>query len=255
MKVAGIDIGSATAKALILHNDNMYYSIRPVKEKWQHEGENILKDVLSKARMDREELDCIIATGSVEEEWDMVDSYLSDVSCASNGARYLFPTARTVIDIGAEACRVTRFDEMSLVMDYRMNQKCGSGTGLFLDVVADALEVDIEAIGEMSLEATKRINMNSACAVFAESEVVSLIHQGEKRSDILSAVFHMIAAKTAALAKAARLEEDVVFSGGVAKNVGMVKAMSDVLGTKILVPENPDLLNALGAALEAKEML
>ena len=255
MKVAGIDIGSATAKALILYNDNMYYSIHPVKEKCQDEGENILKDVLSKAGIDRKELDCIIATGSVEEEWDLVDSYLSDVSCASNGARYLFPTARTVIDIGAEACRVSRFDEMSLVMDYRMNQKCGSGTGLFLDVIADALEVDIEAIGELSLESTKTINMNSACAVFAESEVVSLIHQGEKRSDILAAVYHMIAAKTAALAKAARLEEDVVFSGGVAKNVGMVNAMSDVLGTRILVPETPDLLNALGAALEAKEML
>jgi predicted CoA-substrate-specific enzyme activase len=136
-----------------------------------------------------------------------------------------------------------------------MNQKCGSGTGLFLDVVADALEVDIEAIGEMSLESTKRINMNSACAVFAESEVISLIHQGEKRSDILSAVFHMIAAKTAALAQAARMEKDIVFGGGVAKNAGMVKAMSDVLGTKILVPAKPDLLNALGAALEAKEML
>lgn len=255
MKVAGIDIGSATAKAVILHDDNVYYSIHPVKEKWQNEGENILKDVLSKAEMDRRDLDCVFATGSVDEEWDMVDGFLSDVSCAANGAGYYFPTARTVIDIGAEACRVTRFDEMSLVLDYRMNQKCGSGTGLFLDVVADALGVNIETVGDMSLQSTKRINMNSACAVFAESEVVSLIHQGEKRSDILSAVFYMIAAKTAALAKAAGLEKDVVFCGGVANNVGMVRAMSDVLKTKLFVPDNPDLLNAFGAALEAKMMI
>ncbi len=255
MKVAGIDIGSATSKAVVLHDENMYYSIQPVKEKWQTEANNILDKALLNAKLDRTELDCIIATGSVDEEWDEVDDYLSDVSCAANAARYYFPAARTVIDIGAENCRVTRFDDMSLVMDYRMNQKCGSGTGLFLDVVADALEVDIEAIGEMSLESTKKINMNSACAVFAESEVVSLIHQGEKRSDILSAVFNMIAAKTAALAKAARMEKDIVFSGGVARNVGMVKAMSDVLETTVLVPDNPDLLNALGAALEAKEMI
>ncbi len=255
MKVAGIDIGSTTAKAVVMHNENMYYSIHPVKEKWQTEAENILDKVLAKAKLGRKELDYVIATGLVDEEWGGVDGYLSDISCAANGARYCFPTARTVIDIGAENCRVTRFDKMSLVLDYRMNQKCGSGTGLFLDVVADALELDIEGIGEMSLESTKKINMNSACAVFAESEVVSLIHQGERRSDILAAVFNMIAAKTAALAKAVRMKNDVVFSGGVARNLGMVKAMSDVLGAAVLVSETPDILNALGAALEAREMM
>lgn len=254
MKVAGIDIGSSSAKSVIIAGERVYQSIKPVEDRWQREAQKILNASLSKAGLRAKDLDFIVTTGLVDEDWDGADDYLSEVSCAANGAKYLFPEARTAIDLGAENCRVTRFDEMSLVMDYRMNQKCGAGTGLFLDVVADALEVSIHDIGKMGLSATKRIHMNSACAVFAESEVVSLIHQGETRPDILSAVFDMIAVKTAALARAARMEREVVFIGGVARNLGMVNALSRALKTQVLVPENPELVNALGAALEAKEM-
>lgn len=255
MKVAGIDIGSSSAKAVILDDETVYHSIKPLEDRWQKEAEEVLNASLSKAGLRTNDLDFIVTTGLVDEDWEGADDYLSEVSCAANGARYLFPQARTAIDMGAEGCRVTRFDEMSLVIDYRTNQKCGAGTGLFLDVVADALEVSIQDIGEMGLSSNKRIHMNSACAVFAESEVVSLIHQGETRSDIISAVHDMIAAKTAALARAARMEPEVVFIGGVARNVGMVNALSEALKTQIHVPENPELVNALGAALEAREMI
>lgn len=255
MKVAGIDVGSTTAKAVVLCDDTMYHGIQPIENTWQIESERILQRVLDQPGLVRQDLNCIVATGLVDENWEGADEYLSDISCAANVAKYYFPTARTVIDIGAENCRVTKFDEMSLVVDYRINQKCGAGTGLFLDVVADALEVDINETGKMSLKSTKKINMNSACAVFAESEVISLIHQGEKRADILAAVFNMIAAKTAALARSVKMEKEIAFIGGVARNIGMAKALSQILMTTVLVPENPDLANALGAAIEASEMV
>ena len=255
MKVGGIDIGSSTAKAVIMDNDEIFYSIHPVQNTWRVEADNILGQVLKKANLSREDLECVIATGLIGDDWEGADDFLSDVSCAANAAVYLFPSARTVIDMGAESSVVMRCDETGIVMDYRVNQKCGSGSGLFLDVVARALEMDVEHIGETALKSHKSIIMNSTCAVFAESEVVSLIHMGESPSDILMAVLDSIASKIGALMKAVKLKQDVVLVGGVAKNAGMVKALSRVLGVPLEVPEVPEIAIALGAAIEARELV
>ncbi|MDY6880627.1 MAG: acyl-CoA dehydratase activase [Desulfatiglans sp.] len=255
MKVGGIDIGSSTAKAVIMDDDEIFYSIQPLRNTWRVEADNILAQVLEKANTKRGDLECLIASGLVGDDWEEADDFLSDVSCAANAAVYLYPSARTVIDMGAESSVVMRCDETGIVMDYRVNQKCGSGSGLFLDVVARALEMDIEHIGETALKSQKSIIMNSTCAVFAESEVVSLIHMGESPSDILMAVLDSIASKIEALMKAVKLEKDVVFLGGVARNTGMVKALSEVLGVPVKVPEAPDIAIALGAAIEARELV
>lgn len=254
MKVAGVDIGTGTAKAVILDNDKMFSSINPIQNTWIVEAENILTSALQKANLGREDLECVIITGLVD-EWDGADDYLSDVSCAANAAVHFFPAARTIIDMGAESSVVLKCDEAGIVTDYRVNQKCGSGCGLFFDIIAGALELKLSEIGEISLKSAKKIVMNSTCAVFAESEVVSLIHLGEKREDILMAVFDSVAEKTEALLKAIKIEEDVVFMGGVARNQGMVKSLSDTLGVSVKIPDNPDVTIALGAALEAKELV
>lgn len=254
MKVAGIDIGSSTAKAVILNGDAMIHSIHPIRNPWRVEAESILESALGKANLEREDLDFVIATGLVGDDWEGADDYLSDVSSAANGAMYYFPSVRTIIDIGAESCRVEKCDEAGIVTDYKMNQKCGSGTGLFLDVVAEALEVPVDEMGNLSLTSNRDIVMNATCAVFAESEVVSLIHLGEKRADILKAIFEMIAAKTASMARSIKPEEDIVLIGGAAKNIGLVKALSNALGAPVKVPENPELVVALGAAIEAREL-
>ena len=254
MRVAGIDVGSSTAKAVVFDNGKMFYSIQPVENTWMAEAESILANVMEKAGLTREDLEYVVATGLIDEEWEGADEYLSDVSCAANAAVDLFPSAKTVIDIGAESSVVIRCDETGIVTDYRVNQKCGSGSGLFLDVVAGAMELDISETGDVSLQSTKEVVMNSTCAVFAESEVISLVHMGENRADILKAVFDSIASKTKALLTAIKLKEDVVFVGGVARNVGMVKALSDVLGVPVYVPENPDIVIAMGAAIEAREV-
>jgi len=255
MKVGGVDIGSSTAKAVVMDNDEIFYSIQPVQNTWKVEADNILAKVLEKANLSRDDLECVVATGLIGDEWEGADDFLSDVSCAANAAVHLLPSARTVIDMGAESSVVMRCDETGIVMDYRVNQKCGSGSGLFLDVVARALELDVEHIGEIALKSNKEIVMNSTCAVFAESEVVSLIHMGESPSDILMAVLDSIALKIEALLKAVKLEQDVVLVGGVAKNAGMVKALSRVLGVPLEVPEVPEIAIALGAAIEARELV
>jgi len=254
MKVAGVDIGSETAKAVILDDDKIYFHVKQVQNTWKTEAQIVLDEVLKSAGLERNDLECVVATGLMDES-ELTDDYLSDVSCAANAAVHVFPSARTVIDIGAESSVVIRCDETGIVTDYRVNQKCGNGSGIFFDLVARALELDLTDIGEMALKSSKKIAMNSTCAVFAESEVVSLIHMGEKREDILMAVLDSVAVKTKALLRAIKLEEEVVFLGGVAKNKGMVKALSDVLSVPIKVPENPDISIALGAAIEARELV
>lgn len=254
MKVAGVDIGAGTAKAVIFDDDKIFSSINPIQNTWKIEAERVLASALEKANLNRKDLECVIVTGLVD-EWEGADDYLSDVSCAANAAVHFFPSARTVIDMGAESSVVIRCDEAGIVTDYRVNQKCGSGSGLFFEIIAGALELDLPEIGEISLKSSKKIVMNSTCAVFAESEVVSLIHLGEKREDILMAVLDSVAEKIEALLKAIKLKEDVVFMGGVARNQGMVKALSKALGVSLKVPEDPDLAIALGAAIEASELV
>lgn len=255
MKVAGVDVGSSTAKAVVLKDDALYYSLRLLKNTWKVEAEGILEMALEKAGIGRKDLDFVVATGVVDDDWEGVDDWLSDVSCSANGALYHFPSVRTIIDLGAETSRVNKCDETGIVTDYKVNQKCASGTGMFLELVASALEIDMDEMGDLGLKSTKDIGMNSTCAVYAESEVVSLIHLGEKREDILMAVYNMIASKTASMAKSIKFQEDVVLIGGGARNVGVREALSKALGVKILVPENPQIVNALGAALEAKELV
>jgi len=254
MKVAGVDVGSSTAKAVLLNDDVMYHSLTPIKNSWKVEAESILESVLEKAGISRKDLDFVVATGLVDDDWEGADDWLSDVSCSANGAMYYFPTVRTIIDLGAETSRVIKCDNTGVVTDYKANQKCASGSGMFLELIASALEVDIDEMGNLGLKSTKNIVMNSTCAVYAESEVVSLIHLGEKREDILMAVYDMLASKTASMAKSLKFREDVALIGGGARNVGLIKALSKALGVKILVPENPQIINALGAALEAKEL-
>ena len=255
MKVAGIDVGSSTSKGVILTDKGMYYSVKDVTSPWKVEADNILASVLEKAKLKRKELDFVMATGLVGEDWEEQDDWLSEVSCSANGAMHYFPSVRTIVDIGAESCRVNRCDDAGIVTDYKVNQKCGSGTGLFMNLIAKALEVKLDEIGALGLKSKKKVVMNSTCAVFAESEVVSLIHQGTKKEDILKGVFDFIAAKTASMARSIKFEPDVVFVGGTAKNAGLVKSLSEALGVEVLLPEKPEIISALGAALEAKELV
>lgn len=255
MKVAGVDVGSMTSKAVIMDdNEIVDFIVLPVQDTWRVEADKLLKSVLDKAGLSRGDLDFVVATAAVHDDWDGADDYLSEVSCAANGAIYYYPSARTVIDMGAESSLCTKFDETGIVLDYISNQKCASGTGLFLDVIAGILEMSVDEIGRLSIDSKKDIQMNMTCAVFAESEVVSLIHQGERREDILHALHKSIASRTEAMLKNIKFEEEVVFIGGVARNQGMAHAISKAIGAEVKVPSNPEIAVALGAAIEAREL-
>jgi len=254
MSFAGIDVGSSTAKAVILGDEIVATSVLPVENTWKVEAHRVLNEALAKAGLRRDDLDCVVGTGVISEDWEGVDDSLSEVSCAANGVIYHFPEARTIIDMGAESSLCSKCDETGIVLDYVSNQKCGSGCGLFLEVIAGVLETDVSQIGPLSLKSGKTIQMNSTCAVFAESEVVSLIAQGESVEDILHAIHESIISRTAAMIRTIRLEDEAVFIGGGARNPGMVQELNKALGTEVKVPPDPELVIALGAAVEAREL-
>lgn len=253
MIVAGIDVGNETVKAVILDEDVLSYSIIPSDEESKVSAERVLRKALEAARLSREEIKYIIATGVEEGELEFIDGHITDVGSAIKGAHFLFPSARTVINMGAETCVVATFDENGVVVDYTMNQKCGAGTGMFFEVVADALEVKLEDIGALARRATKDIEITSSCAVFAESEVVSLVSVGTDKADILKGIDNAIASRTAAMIKTIGLHEDVAIIGGVARNAGLIDALEKQCGVHLLVPETPEIVGALGAALAARE--
>ncbi len=255
MIVAGIDIGSETAKAVLLNDDIIASKVIPIEEEARYVAARVLREAIKKAGLNPAEIGKIVVTGLDKKDWEMADESITEVSCAVKGAFALFPNARTIINMGAESCIVARCDENGLLVDYAINHKCGSGSGIFLEIAAKALEVDIEQMGELSLESKNNIEMTSTCAVFAESEVVSFIHNGVKKEDIIKAIHDSLASRTASMVKSVGLEQDVIFIGGVSRNMGMAEALSRQLEAKVLVPEEPETVVAFGAALAAKEIL
>ncbi|NMC60744.1 MAG: 2-hydroxyglutaryl-CoA dehydratase, partial [Candidatus Methanofastidiosa archaeon] len=163
------------------------------------------------------------------------------------------PQTRTIIDMGGQDCKAIRLDEYGNVTDFAMNDKCAAGTGRFLEVMANVLKVTLDELGPLSLKATEVLPISSTCTVFAESETVSLLARGEKAENIIVGIHHAIANRISGMFSRVGIETDVFFSGGVAKNIGMRKALEDVLQIKIAPPEkDPQLVGAIGAAVLAQ---
>lgn len=164
------------------------------------------------------------------------------------GVIKLFPTARTIIDVGAEEGRAIKISPEGKVMDFAINEKCAAGTGTFIDTMSRALEIPVEEMAKIALNSNQSVPMNAQCAVFGESEVVSLIHQKTTKQDIARAVFDAIAGRVASVARIVGIEKDVVMVGGVAKNMGFVDSLKKNIEMNVSVPDDPDYIGALGAA-------
>jgi benzoyl-CoA reductase subunit D len=186
-----------------------------------------------------------------ERQAPFFDETRSVVGCDALGAVYLHPTARTVIDVGAEEGRGLRCDEKGKVLDFEINEKCAAGAGAFTEAMSRALEVPIEELGSLSLKAKEEIPMNAQCTVFAESEVVTMMHNNVPKADMAKAVHDAMASRIASMIRKIGFEKDVVLVGGVAKNIGFVDSLSKDLGLQIIVPKDPEYVGALGAALAA----
>jgi benzoyl-CoA reductase subunit D len=257
MITVGIDAGSKNTKVVIL-NDNRILSMASVLSGFDQEesAKEALNKALEKAEIKREDVKFIIATGAGMDAISFVDDKVTTVTCDGRGTFFLFPSARTVIDIGAEEGLVVKLGDDGKVKDFGINEKCAAGAGAFIEAMSRALEVDIKEMGDLSLKSTKQIPMNAQCTIFAESEVVSLIHQKTAKEDIIRAVHDAIADRNTSMVRQIGIEKDVSLIGGMAKNIGFVDAMNRKLGFELLVPKDnisPECVSALGAALIAKD--
>ncbi len=254
MITAGIDIGSSTTKAVILNQDGklLGYDIMLTGGNNRETAEMVFKRALSRANIGKEDIRRIISTGYGRENIPFADRYVTEITCHARGIHLLFPGTNTIIDIGGQDTKGIKIDSEGSVMDFVMNDKCAAGTGRFLDVMARALDVRLEDLGQLSQKATATIKISSMCTVFAESEVVSLVAKGTPVPDIITGVHDAIAERSAILIRKLNLVEPAAMSGGVANNKGMVKALEEKLKTTIKVPEHPQIVGALGAAVIAQ---
>ena len=251
---AGLDMGSAFTKAVILQDKQIIASAMLLSGgHYKDVARRVLDKALSSAGIDFERLSGIIVTGLGAGSVPFPARKVSDISCQAMGCRYLFPSARTVIDIGGQFTKAARITPQGRLMDFLISEKCATGSGRFLQIIARILQVKIEDIGPLSLNAKSPVEFSTNCAVFAESETVSRIAEGAAKEDILAGVHRAMASKTAMLVKRLKMEADCVLTGGGGEDTGLSAAISAALGVAVLVPEQPRLTAALGAACLAEE--
>jgi len=247
---AGIDMGSKNVKALVLKDGKILAKgLTPSGFDQKAAAEKLFNDVLRKAGSSRDDIAHVVATGAGKDLAPYANSEISMVGADALGGNFLYPSARTMIDVGAETSQAVRCNEEGRMIDFAINEKCAAGSGTFIEAMARALEVKLEEIGPLSLKAKKTISVNAQCTIFAESEVVSLIHEKASKADIARAIHASIASRIASLARRLGIQRDVVLVGGVAKNVGFVSSLQKTLEVELLVPEEPEFVGALGAAL------
>jgi len=251
--VAGIDIGAATAKAVLLNETKIIsLHVMPTGENVKKVAELVMGQALDKAGLSINNIGYIIATGYGRRKVEFATEVITEVSCHAKGVNLLLPQARTVIDIGGQDSKVIEIDKNGNIVNFVMNDKCAAGTGRFLEVMAKALSVDLEDIGPISLNGLLPCQISNTCTVFAESEMVTLRAEGESRENILAGIHSAMAHRVVIMGSSVGFKNPVVFTGGVARNIGMKKALQDRIGMEILVPENPQVIGALGAAILAK---
>lgn len=254
MITAGIDVGAKNVKVVLLKDGKaVSRSMETIGLNTQEAIEKAFSGALSGAGAKREDIPKITATGAGRKEVKFANGELTEVGASAKGTHHLFGSARTVIDIGAEEGRAIKMNEKGKVQDFAINEKCAAGAGAFTEAMARALEVDVEGIGKLSLESRKAVPMNAQCAVFAESEVVSLIHAKTPKEDIARAIHDAIADRIVSMVRRVGVEKDIAVVGGVARNVGFIDSMKRNLETDVLVPEYPEYAAALGAAFHAAE--
>lgn len=252
MFTMGIDVGSASSKVVILEDGSRVAASEVVQIGTGSTGpKRALDAALQKAGLSLSDISKTVATGYGRFAFDGADKQVSEISCHARGIYFLIPTARTIIDIGGQDAKAIRLDSKGHVRQFYMNDKCAAGTGRFLEVMSRVLEVPIEQMDRYGACATEPAAVSSTCTVFAESEVISQLSKGISKENIIAGVHRSVASKACALIYRAGVEEDIVMSGGVARNAGVVEAISRELAKPVLVAPSPQTTGALGAALFA----
>ncbi|RLB28565.1 MAG: 2-hydroxyglutaryl-CoA dehydratase [Deltaproteobacteria bacterium] len=250
---AGIDIGSTMTKVVIMNKGIISSIIGPTGPEQRRLANKVMERALKEVDLPFKAITYIVATGYGRINVPFADKQITEISCHAKGVASFFPEAKTVIDIGGQDCKGIRINSGKPI-DFVMNDKCAAGTGRFLEIIADALGINIEKMGEIGLEGKKPAKISNICTVFAEQEVVSRLAEGVPLNDLVAGILESLANRISRMVNRLQVAEEVVVTGGGAKNVGLVKALSDKLGYNIVVPPEPLLTGAVGAALLGKDI-
>ena len=252
---AGLDLGSTMTKVVIIDKDD---NIRARVE--SHTGaehrrlaNKVMEEALGQLHLPFDEIAYVVATGYGRINVPFADRQITELTCHARGLVSLFPSVSTALDIGGQDAKGLKIKNGKLI-NFVMNDKCAAGTGRFLEVIADTLGLKLDDLGNISLKSQNKVSISSTCTIFAQQEVASRISEGVTIEDIVAGIHQAIASRTVGMLRRLKIEPDVAFTGGVAKNIGVVKAVRDTLGCDILVPEDPLISGALGAAILGREI-
>jgi benzoyl-CoA reductase subunit D len=254
MITAGVDCGAKTVKVVIMKDDKIVAkSLVPAGLDTRAAARQAFEEAIRAAGIANGDIKNIFSTGVGKKEADFATGEVTEVSADAKGINFLMPNVRTVIDIGAEEGRAVRLDATGKVVDFAINEKCAAGAGTFVEAMARALETTVDEMAGLYNQSTREVAMNAQCAVFAESELVTLVHSQTAKPDIARAVLTALADRVASMMRRVGVENDIAVIGGVALNKGFTAAVEKEMNITLIVPEEPQYVTAIGAAIAAAE--
>jgi predicted CoA-substrate-specific enzyme activase len=257
MITAGIDIGSLSAKALVMQDGVIVsWNVIPTGPDGAEAGRNALDGALLGGGLSFPDIQYIISTGYGRVNIPFAQRNVTEITCHARGAHWLCPKVRSILDIGGQDCKSIRCNERGSVVDFAMNEKCAAGTGRYLERIAAALGIPLDQIGQLSLQPIEgAVPINSYCTVFAQIDILRQLREGKHPNDILAGACDAICGRVQTLLDSTGVVDAFMVTGGVAKNIGVVKRLEERLGLKAQVPFEPQIVGALGAAVIAMETL
>ena len=252
---AGIDVGSTQTKAILVDTARAIVgrALIDTGANVKRAGQRALDELIANTDAARDDIKFVVGTGYGRYKIEAGDTQVTEISCHARGGQMLFPNTRTVIDMGGQDTKAIKVGSEGDVVDFCMNDKCAAGTGRFLAGAAEVLGLTLDEIGEISLRGTKPIRLTSVCTVFVESDILSHLAQKKKVEDILAGVHQAIATRTVGLVRRVGIDPEITFTGGVARNGGMVRALEEKLGAPLNISPEAHYCGALGAALFAMD--
>ena len=248
----GIDIGSAYSKGVITRNSEFSASCAiPSGANYRAAAEKIRQELLTQVSLSQDDIANVVATGIGAGNVYFASQNVSDIVCTARGINSIFSSVMTVIDVAGQSTRVMRIDAQGLIANFAVSEKCAAGSGQFVEVIANVLRIDLKDFGPLSLESGNPITFSTGCAVFGESEAITRVAEGVLKEDIAAGVNKALADKASSLVKKIKLAEPCAICGGGALNIGLIKAMEHELNVQLLVPPQPQIIAALGAAITA----
>jgi len=252
----GIDIGSTAGKGVITEDGRLLaYHLLPSGVNYRTAAQKLRKELLVTVGLSPKGIAYTVATGQGSGNVPFSNQQVTDIRCCGRGINSIFPSARTVIDVQAQSSQVIRLNESGQVTNFVASEKCAAGSGRFLEVIANVLQIDLKDIGPLSMKSKNLVTFTTGCAVFGESEAISRVAEGVAKEDILAGVHEALANKISALIDRVGLEKDCAISGGAGLDIGLIKSVEEKLGIRLLVPPQPRIVTALGAAIIAEEMV